>query len=150
MVGRPDWCRVDVGADAVPYAVALLAARVESMRLQMRRAYWTELASGHDGWLIVGPDDLEGVTVFVGAAVVRVDHWPGEPVLVVSTGRTVADAYHAARQFELHGLPADTIRAFGPPGWEHVSLPLTRARNRRVDFVPDRKMPGPMIGVELT
>lgn len=147
---NPDWCRVEISADAVPFAVALLASRVESVRLQMRRAYWTELASEHEGWLVVGPDDLGGLAAFAGAAVVRVDHWPGEPVLVVPAGTSVADAYHAARQLELHGLDADRIRAFGPPGWEHVSLPLTRARKRRVDFVPDRKMPGPMIGVELT
>lgn len=134
--------------------VGLLAERVNVTRLLLRAAgLWPEPVAGHEwlGFLIVGPDDLEDVSEFQGCAVWRVEHWPGGPVVAVPAGRSVADAYHVARAVEQYGVDAGSLRAFGPPGWEHVSIPLARGpRQHRIDFVPVTKMTMPMIGVELT
>lgn len=132
--------------------VALLAERLNVARLQLRRAgLWPDTDPVPLGFLIVGPDDLEGVSEFQGCVVWRVEHWPGQPVLVVPAGWDVASAYQAARAMEQYGVDAGRLRAFGPPGWEHVSIPLARGpRQSRVDFVPVTRMTMPMIGVELT
>jgi hypothetical protein len=134
-------------------AYVVLAAQVVTCRLVLMRAnVWPLPDSGPEmlGFLFVGPDDLEGVSELQGCAVWRVDHWQGDPVLAVPAGRSVADAYQVARVLQDAGVPPDRIRAFGPAGWEHVSLPLIAASKHRVDFVPVTKVPGPMIGVELT
>lgn len=132
--------------------VAVLAEWVNVTRLLLRTAgLWPDTDPEPLGFLIVGPDDLEGVSEFQGCAVWRVEHWQGEPVLVVPAGQSVADAYQVARVLEQFGVDAGKLRAFGPPGWEHVSIPLARGpRQHRIDFVPVPKMAGPMIGVELT
>lgn len=146
-----DWCRTDIvrTGERVLLETALLGARVGAARLLMQRAVWAE--PGAEFWLLVGPDDLEDVTTFMGVPVVRVEHWQGRPVVAATAGHNVASAYQMARVFQEGGIPADQLRAFGPPGWEHVSLPLMGGRqNNRVDFVPVTKLPGPMIGVELT
>lgn len=135
--------------------VAVLAARVTAMELLLARAGLLPnpgtLITGCT--LIVGPDDLEHdpeVALFQGAAVLRVDHWQGEPVLAIVAGQDVAGAYEMARRVQRAGAPLERIRAFGPAGWERVSLPLLGARGNRVDFVPADGLAGPMIGVELT
>lgn len=134
--------------------VAVLAERVNVTRLQIRRGgLLAAVLSGVqvDMLLVVGPDDLEGVTEFQGCRVWRVEHWPGDPVLAVPSGHSVASAYQVARVLQDQGVRGDLVRAFGPPGWEHVSIPLRGGRHgERVDFVPVTKMTGPMIGVELT
>lgn len=140
--------RVQVEAEG-----AVLAAQMVTARLTLQREnLWPRPVAGHElpGLLLVGPDHLEDVVELQGCAVVRVEHWQGDPVLAVPAGHNVADAYQVARRLQDAGVPPDRIRAFGPPGWEHVSLPLIAATKHRVDFVPVTKLPGPMIGVELT
>lgn len=136
---------------AVTDAEAVLAARVVAVELRLARA--NILGADDVARLVVGPDDLEHdqeIVRFQGIEVLRVPHWSGEPVLCVSGGWAVAGAYMVARRIQNAGVPADRIRAFGPAGWEHVSLPLMGATNRRVDFTPADGLDGPMIGVELT
>jgi hypothetical protein len=131
--------------------VAVLAEVVRSAELKLARAGLL-LATDPPGMLVVGPDDLEEVVRFQGFDVFRVEHWQGGPVLAVPGGDSVATAYHVARQItQYEAAPPESIRAFGPPGWEHVSIPLMRGRQQnRVDFVPVTGLAGPMIGVELT
>lgn len=150
---------MEISGGADGFVVAMLASRVDVTRLLLRSAgVWPEQAEW-EPVLIVGPDDLEDVPEFEGAGVWRfqgvpvwrVEHWPGDPVLAVPAGQSVADAYHVVRRVEQCGVDAGKLRAFGPPGWEHVSIPLARGpRQHRIDFVPVRKVVGPMIGVELT
>lgn len=136
-------------------ATAVLGARVVAMEIRLARANLLPCAGTllSGGALIVGPDDLErdpDVTRFQGFAVLRVPHWPGQPVMVVAAGQDVAGAYGMARRLQQAGVAGARIRAFGPAGWERVSLPFVGVPGGRLDFVPADGLEGPMVGVELT
>lgn len=132
-------------------ATAVLGAKLTVMEIRLARANLLERDTR--GVLIVGPDDLEHdpeVVRFQGFEVLRVDHWQGEPVAAVPAGDSVASAYEVARRVQDAGVAAARVRAFGPAGWEHVSVPLWAAPTHRLDVVPVDGLDGPMIGVELT
>lgn len=149
---KPDWCRVEISADTVPYVVAVLGAALELARMQLRRENLPV-----DPVVLVGPDDLEGVTAFMGYPVVRVEHWPGRPCLMVPCGPTVPHAYEMARRLQRAGFDGDRLHLFGPPGVQYQALALMwkpqgePLRARQVHGVPvDQMQDGLMIGVELT
>lgn len=134
---------------------AVLAAKVLNVEIRLARAglLGVDVEQGDRARLVIGPDDLEHqpeIVRFGGFAVLRVDHWAGEPVVCVPGGDSVASVYEVARRVQGAGVDPARIRAFGPPGWERVSVPLLAAPGHRVDVVPARGLNGPVIGVELT
>ena len=157
---KPDWCRVEIGEDEAPFALAVLASQVELVRLRLQRAgIWPPPVGEieHVGLLLVGPDDLEDVSEFQGCSVMRVPHWPGQPCVGVPCGSTAQEAYAMARRLQEAGEDTERLHLFGPAGVQYVSVGLVwkpageRQRNRLLQGVPvDRITRGLMIGVELT
>lgn len=135
-----------------PVNSQLLAARIDAVERWLQAAGLPVLPAGY---VVCSPADRSDVGFAVGGALESrmyvLDVYAGPPCYTVPAGHSVADLYRQCRAIERAGFPAGRMRLFGPPGWEHVEVPLLGARtgDQKLPVVPAQQMTEAHVGIEL-